>query len=80
MALIALQAAVSVVVAVLALAVVRSRGPEQQLIPFTLYGVVLALLFVVLQAPDVAVSAIVVGGVYPFIILLTLARTRGRPP
>jgi energy-converting hydrogenase B subunit D len=76
----ALEAVVGVVVAVLALGVVRTRRPEQQLIPFTLFGAALALLFVVLQAPDVALSAIVVGAVYPFVVLLTLTRVRSRRP
>ena len=36
------------------------------------------MLFLVLQAPDVALSSIVVGLAYPVMILLTLAKIRER--
>ena len=44
-----------------------------------LYGLALAVLFVVLQAPDVALSEIVVSSVAtPFILLTALAKMQGR--
>jgi uncharacterized MnhB-related membrane protein len=45
----------------------------------SVYGVLLAVLFLVFQAPDVALSALTVGAVaLPIILLLTLAKTRKR--
>ena len=74
-----LQAVASVVVAGLALATVRVRDPLNQAIVFGLFGTSLAVLFLVLQAPDVALSEIVVGAVaYPAMILLTLAKAGRR--
>jgi len=44
----------------------------------SLFGILLAILFFVLQAPDVALSEIVVGAVaLPLMILLSLAKIRG---
>jgi energy-converting hydrogenase B subunit D len=41
------------------------------------YGLLLAVLFVVLQAPDVALSMLVVSTVaYPLIVLIAISRTR----
>jgi energy-converting hydrogenase B subunit D len=77
--MIVLQAAVMGVVALLALAAVLTREPIAQLIVFTLFGAALAGLFVVLQAPDVALSEITVGGAaYPLMVLLALAKMRER--
>jgi len=43
------------------------------------YGLVLALLFMVFQAPDVTLSELAVGTVaLPALLLLTLARVRRR--
>jgi uncharacterized MnhB-related membrane protein len=58
-------------------AVVLARDPMQQTIVFSFYGMLLSLLFLVLQAPDVALSEITVGAaVLPLILLVTIARTR----
>jgi energy-converting hydrogenase B subunit D len=58
--------------------VVAARDPLRQAVLASLFGIVLALLFFVLQAPDVALSEIVVGAVaLPLMILLTLAKVRG---
>lgn len=58
-------------------AVVLTRDPVLQAITVSLYGVVLALLFFVHQAPDVALSQIVIGSVaLPLMILLTLAKVK----
>ena len=44
-----------------------------------LYGLLLALLFVVYGAPDVALSMLVVSTVaYPLVVLAAIARTRGK--
>jgi energy-converting hydrogenase B subunit D len=44
-----------------------------------LYGLVLSSLFVILQAPDVALSMLVVGSIaYPLIVLIAVARVRSR--
>ena len=41
------------------------------------YGLLLVLLFVILQAPDVALSMLVVSTVaYPLIVLIAISRTR----
>ncbi len=74
-----LQAVAMVLVGLLALATVRTRNPVHQVIVFALFGSALAVLFLVVQAPDVALSEIVVGAVaYPAMILLTLAKVRNR--
>lgn len=54
--------------------VVTSRVPRRQVYAMAANGVVLALLFFVLQAPDVAYSEIAVESVIvPLLFLITLA-------
>lgn len=61
------------------LAVVLSYDPLRQAIVNAIFGVLLVLLFTVFQAPDVALSALVVTTVaFPFILLITLTKL-GRP-
>ena len=75
----ALQAAALVLTALGGLAVVTCREPLKQTILVSLYGLVLAVLFFSFQAPDVALSELVVGAVViPIILMLTLAKLRGR--
>jgi energy-converting hydrogenase B subunit D len=70
-----LQVAVLVVVGVLGTAVVFQRDPVRQALVVGLYGLVLAVLFLVFQSPDVALSEIVVGTVgLPALILFALAK------
>jgi energy-converting hydrogenase B subunit D len=58
--------------------VVFARNPLRQALTLSVYGVFLVLLFVVFQAPDVALSELVVGAVaMPFILLAALAKVRG---
>ena len=76
--MIAVQAVVATLTAASALATVRTRDPLHQAIVFSLFGSTLALMFLVLQAPDVALSVIGVGAAYPMMILLTLRRVRTR--
>ncbi len=72
-----LQGTILVMVAVFATLVVLTRDPLKQVIGFTFYGLVLALMFFVFQAPDVALSEIVVGAVVvPLMVLLTLAKLK----
>jgi uncharacterized MnhB-related membrane protein len=70
-----LQSACLLFVASGALAVVLARDLVRQAIVFSLYGFSLVLLFVVFQAPDVALSALVVGGIaYPLVLVSAIAR------
>jgi uncharacterized MnhB-related membrane protein len=58
-------------------AVVMSKDPEKQALTYSAFGVSLTLLFVVLQAPDVALSQLAIGAaVIPLMIMLTLRATR----
>ncbi len=55
-----------------------ARDPLRQAMVASIYGLVLGILFFVLQAPDVALSQTVVGAVaLPMMILLALAKVRG---
>ncbi len=68
-----------VFVAVAAPGVVLTREPLKQSVALSFYGLVLALLFVVFQAPDVALSQITIGAtILPAIILLALVKMRRR--
>jgi uncharacterized MnhB-related membrane protein len=56
-------------------AVVLVRNPLRQAIVAGVFGLLLGLLFFAFQAPDVALSQIVVGSVaLPLMIMLTLAK------
>jgi energy-converting hydrogenase B subunit D len=71
------QAVAMVLVAATSLAVVVTREPLHQAMVFGLFGAALALLLLAVQAPDVALSEIVVGAVaWPAMILFTLAKAR----
>ena len=60
-------------------AVVAARDPVRQAIVASLYGLILGVLFFAFQAPDVALSNIVVGSVaLPTVILLALAKIGDR--
>lgn len=74
-----LHAAALLAVAGCGTAVVLTRDPTRQVIMTGFFGLLLAVLFFVFQAPDVALSQIVVGTVaVPVMALLTLARLRAR--
>jgi uncharacterized MnhB-related membrane protein len=61
-----------------ALAVVLARDLVRQAALFSLYGFALVVLFLVFQAPDVALSALVVSGIaYPLVLVGAIARVRG---
>lgn len=73
-----LQAGLLVLLALGGLAVVLMGDPLRQALMVGIYGLLLALLFFVLQAPDVALSQVVVCTVaVPVMILLALAKVRG---
>jgi energy-converting hydrogenase B subunit D len=58
--------------------VVVIRDPLRQALAVSLFGIVLGILFFAVQAPDVALSEVVVGAVaLPLMILLALAKIRG---
>jgi energy-converting hydrogenase B subunit D len=77
--MIPLQAMAIALVGLGALAVVTTRDPLRQTLVLGLYGLALAVLFVVLQAPDVALSELIVSGVAsPFILLTALAKLHRR--
>ncbi|MEV5508034.1 DUF4040 domain-containing protein [Streptomyces orinoci] len=62
-----------------ATAAVLNRDPARQAILLSLLGLGLALLFTVLQAPDVGLSQLAVGSaVTPLMILLTVRKVRRR--
>jgi len=74
-----LQAALIALVAAGALAVVLTRSAVRLALMSSLYGLVLVVFFLVLQAPDVALSELVVGVVgFPLVILVAAAVERGR--
>jgi energy-converting hydrogenase B subunit D len=74
-----LQAVVLGLVAIGGLAVVLVREPVRQALVVGIYGLTLAVLFVVFQAPDVALSLGAVGSVaLPLMIVMSLAKTRSR--
>jgi|ERR671936_552293 uncharacterized MnhB-related membrane protein len=72
-----IQIAILIFIAIAALGVVLTRDPTNQAITLSFYGILLALLFFIFQAPDVALSQLVIGAVaLPLMILLTLAKAR----
>jgi energy-converting hydrogenase B subunit D len=72
-----LQAAALLLAAAGATAVALSLDPLRQIVVSGVYGLVLVVLFVTLQAPDVALSMLVVSTVaYPLIVLIAIGRTR----
>ena len=73
----ALQALVLVLAGLLATAVVLSRNTLRQIVVNGMYGLLLVIVFLVLQAPDVALSMLVVSTVaYPLIVLAAISRSR----
>ncbi len=77
--MIVLEAVAMVAVGLLGLCVVLVRDPLPQSMVFGFFGMALVTLFLVLQAPDVALSEAVVGAMaYPMMILLTLSKMKER--
>jgi uncharacterized MnhB-related membrane protein len=74
---IALQVLILVMVAAGGLAVVLTRNPLNQAVVVSFYGMLLALMFFIFQAPDVALSQLTIGVVaLPLAMLLALAKIR----
>ncbi|MEU6348547.1 hydrogenase subunit MbhD domain-containing protein [Streptomyces sp. NPDC047072] len=70
-------------VAASATAAVAVRDPVRQALVLSVLGVVLAVLFTVLQAPDVGLSQLAVGSALtPLLLLLAVhkVKRRGRDP
>ena len=73
--MIPLQSVALLFVALGALCTVLARDVVRQALVFCLYGFALVVLFLVFQAPDVALSALVVSAVaYPLVLVGALAR------
>ena len=74
-----LQVTILVLVAAGATGVALVRDPVRQVIVLSVYGVLLAVLFLAFQAPDVTLSELTVGAVVlPLLLLLTLAKVGRR--
>jgi energy-converting hydrogenase B subunit D len=74
-----LQVTILILVAAGATAVVLIRERVRQVLALSVYGVLLSVLFLAFQAPDVTLSELTVGAVaLPVVLLLTLAKIRKR--
>jgi uncharacterized MnhB-related membrane protein len=61
-----------------ALAVVLTPDPRRQAVTLSVLGLALTVLFMVLQAPDVALSQLAVGTAFvPLMVLLAVSKIRG---
>ncbi|MCV7197137.1 Na(+)/H(+) antiporter subunit B [Mycobacterium angelicum] len=57
--------------------VALTGAPDRQAIPLSIFGLALTVLFVLLQAPDVALSQLTIGGiVVPLMVMLTIRAVR----
>ena len=75
----AVQAVVYLLVAGAGLGVVLEREPLRQSMITGIFGICLAILFLIFQAPDVALSEIVVGSfIIPVLVIVAVSRTGGR--
>ena len=75
--LFAVQMLSLIMVALGGLAVVITRDPTKQAIIFSIYGLILTLCFLLLQAPDVALSELTVGSAaLPLMLLVAIAKAR----
>jgi energy-converting hydrogenase B subunit D len=77
--MIPLQAMIIGLVAVGGLAVVLTRDLVRLTMASSLYALTLVVLFLVFQAPDVALSELVVGAVgFPLVIVVAVVVDRGK--
>ncbi|MDB5301676.1 MAG: hypothetical protein JWO87_3339 [Phycisphaerales bacterium] len=75
--MIVMQIAILAIVAASGGAVVFTRRPGEQVVGASFFGLMLALMFFIFQAPDVALSQLVIGAVaLPLMVLLAIAKTR----
>ena len=66
-------------IAVSALGVVLTRSVTSQILALSFYGLLLAVMFLVFQAPDVALSQITIGAVaLPLLVMLAEAKMKHR--
>jgi uncharacterized MnhB-related membrane protein len=66
-------------VAATGFSVVKTRDVTSQVIALGFYGVLMALVFFLFQAPDVALSQITVGAVaLPLMVMLAISRMKYR--
>lgn len=73
----AIQTVLVLLVGAAALAIALTRDVIRLVIVSSAYTLLLVVLFVVLQAPDVALSMLVVGTVgFPLVVLVAIARDR----
>jgi energy-converting hydrogenase B subunit D len=69
-----LEIGILLLVAAAGTGVVLTRNPEAQIVGVSFFGLMLSLMFMIFQAPDVALSQIVIGAVgLPLMVLLALA-------
>lgn len=72
-----LQVMTLALVAASATAVVFTRQPAHQMVGVSFFGLILALMFLLFQAADVALSQIVIGAVaLPLMVMLALGKIR----
>jgi energy-converting hydrogenase B subunit D len=72
-----LQLAALLMAGVAGTTVVLVRDPLRMTIVNTVFGLALTILFLVFQAPDVALSMVVVGGIaYPVVLLTAISKVR----
>jgi uncharacterized MnhB-related membrane protein len=72
-----MQVVILLFVAIAGGLVVLTRDPSCQAVGISFYGLLLALMFFLYQAPDVALSQIVIGAVaLPLMIMLALTKVR----
>ena len=73
------QLVIYLLIAIFSTVTVLTRDPAMQIFPYALYGMLLAILFFILQAPDVTLSELTVGtAIIPFLVLVTVAKIRAR--
>ena len=66
-------------IAVSALAIVRTDDVTCQVIALSFYGLLLALMFFLFRAPDVALAQITVGAIaMPLMVMLAITRMKHR--
>lgn len=67
-------------VALVGTVVAMTGRPENQAVALSVFGLTLTMLFVALQAPDVALSQLAIGGVaVPLMVMLTFRAVRRQP-
>lgn len=77
--MIPLQVAALLMAGLAGTTVVLIRDPLRMTLLNTIYALTLTILFLVFQAPDVALSMIVIGGIaYPIVLLAAIAKVRDR--